>query len=108
MAKWEDDRTVQLKLPSPEKFIGISDIKLVAKLRTLFKSKISVDSVEDEEILDFFKDKFVMLTKDELLQFLELDIHDITEKIKIFEEFVNLTPEERQSFLETLEKSEIS
>ncbi|MHA1384334.1 MAG: CARDB domain-containing protein, partial [Candidatus Helarchaeota archaeon] len=105
IAKWGEDSTVHLKLPSKREFVGISDMEIVTKLKNLFISKISVDSIMDEEILKFFKNKFIMLKKEEITEFLELEIPDISEKIRIFEEFASLSPEDRKIFLENIKKT---
>ncbi len=85
-------------------YIGISDLSVELKLRNLTKSPIPLDSIEDENIREFYSQEFNILSVDEINRILKMQIPDISDKIEILDELARLSPEERKDLIESLEK----
>ena len=82
--------------------IKVSDIKSQEILKRLIKSEITLDSIKDKRILNFFDDEFTVLSETEINYILNLNIPDISEKLIILKELASLSHDERKEFLKNL------
>jgi len=95
--------TISHKLTSQAKYIGMSDLTLDVKLKGIIRSQIPFESIKDIDLQNFFKQELSFLSKNEITRVMQLDIPDVSEKIAILEELANLSPEDREKFIKTLE-----
>ncbi len=89
-----------------QKFVGVGEKNLDAKLKNLVKSKTAVDFVKEKYIKDFFKKEFSTLSRNEIEKILQLDDLSTSEKIELIKELAGFSKEERKELLETLENIE--
>ncbi|MFX0134917.1 MAG: WD40/YVTN/BNR-like repeat-containing protein [Candidatus Hodarchaeota archaeon] len=98
-------KSMEILTPSKE-YIGISDSSLEIKLKDLIKSEIPIDSIKDENILNFLKREFDIVPVNEINRILKLNIPDIYDKLVILDEFTHLSPKERMEIINKLENLE--
>ncbi|NVM03124.1 MAG: hypothetical protein HWN67_12350, partial [Candidatus Helarchaeota archaeon] len=81
--------------------------KKVKRRRPEVKEKIiPLDAVEDEVLKDFFKQDFTLLSKEEIIRIMNLDIPNESEKLDILEELAGLPPKKRKKIIDALENIE--
>ncbi len=78
--------------------------KVVKRTPDVGRTVVPIHDVEDEVLKDFFKQEFTMLSKEEIIRIMNLDIPNESEKLDILEELAGLDPKKRKEILDTLEK----